>query len=108
VRNEYLLALQAHPGDHFVEQLTSAADEGSALLVLILAGAFADEHDFGIGIAFPEDRVGPLFTKTAGRAGFHLCIEFGEEAALFFGRMHGRREGTTWRDRFSGRGRRAK
>ncbi len=35
--------------------MTGAADEGLALLVFIGAGAFADEHEFGVRIADAED-----------------------------------------------------
>ena len=37
-----------------VEQLAGPADEGQALLVLLGAGAFADEHQVGVGVAHAE------------------------------------------------------
>ncbi len=50
-----LLAPEAHGGDHVVEELAAFADEGEALEVLVGAGAFADEHEAGVGVAVGED-----------------------------------------------------
>src|SRR5438874_234944 len=39
------------------QELAGLADEGLALLVLVLAGAFADEHQACLRAAHPEDDV---------------------------------------------------
>ncbi len=45
---------QAHRFDHLIQQLAGAAYEGEALYVFIVARAFADEHQFGAGVACAE------------------------------------------------------
>jgi hypothetical protein len=35
--------------------LSGAADKWFALLILIRAGCFANEHDFGVRVSDPED-----------------------------------------------------
>ena len=50
-----LFALQAHGGDHVVEQLSGAPDERQALRVFVCARPFADEHQLGVRIAGAED-----------------------------------------------------
>ncbi len=50
-----LLALEAHGGDHVVEQLSGAPDERQALLVFVSARPFADEHQLGVRISGAED-----------------------------------------------------
>ena len=50
-----VFALQAHGFDHLREKFSGAADERKTLHVFIVAGAFADENQFGFGIAVAED-----------------------------------------------------
>ena len=44
---------------HIVQQLTGPAHKGDALLVLVLTGAFTDEHDLRRLTAVPKHHVGP-------------------------------------------------
>src|SRR5206468_644009 len=74
VQDKDLLALQSHPRDHLVQQITGAADERAALEVFVFAGAFADEHNLGVGIAFAEDRVRSLLAQPAARAALDLVL----------------------------------
>jgi len=55
VRDVDFLARQSHRFDHVVEQLTGSAHKGFALRIFVGAGAFADEHQLGFRIAYPED-----------------------------------------------------
>jgi hypothetical protein len=80
-----LLALEAHGGDHLVEELASAADEWAAGLVLGLAGAFADEENRGIDIALAENGLGAGLGEAALGADSHLLFfKLGQEAGFFF------------------------
>ncbi len=54
-------AFESHGGDHLVEELSATADEGAAGAVFFDSGSFADEEDFGIGVAFAEDELGGDF-----------------------------------------------
>src|SRR5207245_11261253 len=53
----HIFAAYPRSGDHVVEQLSGAADEGFALLIFIGAGAFTDKHYVGLGIAYAENYV---------------------------------------------------
>ena len=44
---------------HIVQQLPGPAYKGNTLLVLVLAGAFADEHDLRRLAAVPKHHMGP-------------------------------------------------
>lgn len=73
VADVHVRALQAELLLHELrEELTGRTDEGLALLVLVVAGGLADEHDVGLGIADPEDRLGPDLAERAGPAGLGL------------------------------------
>ena len=52
-----LFALEAHGGNHIVKELAGLADEGEAGGVFVGTGAFADEHEAGVGVAVAEDDV---------------------------------------------------
>src|SRR5262245_45062164 len=54
-------ARREHPG----EELARPADEGDALPVLLLAGALADDHEAGAGVAHPEDDGRPALAELA-------------------------------------------
>lgn len=58
VGNINMIAREAHGDNHFVEQFACGADERPTCAVLDFAGAFTDEHDFGIDIAFAPDEIG--------------------------------------------------
>jgi len=55
IRDIDLFALEAHGGDHVVEQLAASADEGQTLCVFIRARTLTDEHEPRVGIAVSED-----------------------------------------------------
>lgn len=63
-----LFALEAHGGDHVVEELATPAYEGQALGVFVRAGALADEHELGVGVAVAEDELVAAFGELAARA----------------------------------------
>ena len=63
-----VFSLQAHRFDHLRQKFSGAADEGEALHVFIVAGAFADKNQFGFGIAVAEDDFVACFVKFAARA----------------------------------------
>ncbi len=68
VGDEYLLALPADGFEQLVEQPTGGADERPALLVLVVARAFADEHDFRLRVALTRYRPGARLVERALRA----------------------------------------
>lgn len=51
-------AVDANGGKDLGEELAGSPDEGDALFVFLLAGAFADEEELGLGITVGEDGVG--------------------------------------------------
>ena len=63
-----VVAAQAHGFDHLREQFSRAADEGLALTIFIVAGAFADENQIGFRVADAEDDVAAPFVEFAARA----------------------------------------
>ena len=52
-------AVQMDDLQHIVQQLPGPAYKGNTLLVLMLAGAFADEHDLRRLAAVPKHHMGP-------------------------------------------------
>ena len=74
-----LFPREAHRLDNFREQLSGAADERLAPRVFVRARRFADEHDFRVGIANAEYRLGArrgeMRTERADR---HAVAHFGE------------------------------
>lgn len=50
---------------HFIEELAAAPDKWFSLKVFLLAGPFADEHDFSFWVACPDHYVCPCFVKAA-------------------------------------------
>ncbi len=71
----FVIAFEAHRTDHFVEELSAASDEGASGAVFFDAGAFADEEDLCIGIAFAEDEFGGDIVDVLGGG----LLGFGEE-----------------------------
>ena len=53
---------------HIVQQLARPAHKGHPLLILVLAGALADEHDLRRFRAVPEHHVGPGIRQGAAPA----------------------------------------
>src|SRR5207247_779498 len=48
VGDEDIGALEADAGEELLEELARGADEGPRLLVLVVAGGFANEHEVGV------------------------------------------------------------
>lgn len=63
-----VLTAETDDGKHIVEELTGRADERFALQVLLLTGAFADEHDFCVVGACAEDYMMPCLAKVTAIA----------------------------------------
>ena len=59
-------AVQPDHLQHIVQQLAAPTHEGLALLVLVSAGGFADDHDLRILPAHAEDHVGARFRQCTG------------------------------------------
>ena len=59
-------AVEPHGVDHAGQQLSCAAHERNALLVFVLAWAFADEHDAGLPETVFHDVVSLACVKRAG------------------------------------------
>ena len=62
-------AVQMDDLQHIVQQLPGPAYKGNTLLVLVLAGAFADEHDLRRLAAVPKHHMGPGVRQCAAPAG---------------------------------------
>ena len=63
-----LRAVEIDDPKHIVEQVPGGAHKGHALPVLLLAGAFADEHDLRLLIAHAEDQLVPRLPQGAAPA----------------------------------------
>ena len=61
-------AVQMDDLQHIVQQLPGPAYKGNTLLVLVLAGAFADEHDLRRLAAVPKHHMGPGVRQRAAPA----------------------------------------
>ena len=68
VRDVHLFAREADALEQLLEQLARCTDERDALLVLVEARRFADEHQVGIWIAGTEDDLCPSSGQRALRA----------------------------------------
>ena len=67
--------------------MAGGADEGTAGAVLGFAGAFADEKDLRVGVAFAENGLRALLAEASARAAADLLlVEFLEDAHLFLSR----------------------
>src|SRR3990172_216936 len=69
-------------GEHAVEQLPRASDEGLALQILVAAWRFPDQHDAGV-LASPREA--QALRRALERAAFETChqsLEFGESGSL--------------------------
>jgi hypothetical protein len=51
-----------------VEQLPGLTHERNALLILVKARRFPDEHQIGVGVPVPEDDLGAPLVQPAARA----------------------------------------
>ena len=68
IGHEDQVPTEPDPGEELVEELPRLADERKALLVLVEARCFADEHQVGVRVAVSEDDLRPAFRETAARA----------------------------------------
>lgn len=81
-----LFAPELHGLDDLGQEFARAADEGAALDILVGAGAFADEHELGHGVAFAGDDVGAAVAEAAFLAGGNAagdgveCVDAGVPA----------------------------
>ncbi len=66
-----LLALQPDGGQHAVQQLPGAADEGLTRAVLVRPRGLADQHQACLAVADPEDGLGAGLAQAAGAAAGH-------------------------------------
>ena len=65
----YLRAVKVDHFEHVVKQVTGGPDKGHALLVLLLAGTLADEHDLRLLAADAEHKIAPRLAQRTGAAG---------------------------------------
>src|SRR5690606_24715950 len=77
VRNENAVAAQADRAQHFVQQLSRAADEGFATAVLFDTGRLADDHPLSCRVAHTEHRLGATFMQNAAGARRNSLPQFG-------------------------------
>ena len=68
VRDEHILSLPADGGEQPHQQRPGPAHERPALAILVEAGALADEHHFGVGVALARDRAGAALVQAAAGA----------------------------------------
>ena len=68
VADVHISSVQAHRFNHLIQQFSRAADEGQALHVLIVAGAFANENEVGFRITVGENDGVPGAMQLAARA----------------------------------------
>ena len=70
-----LFAVQVDGEEVFVQQLAAAAHKGQALLILVLAGAFAHKQYLGVLGTLTEHHVRPRFAQPTAAAGKALGLE---------------------------------
>ncbi len=75
IANVDLVARVPHRDDHLVQQFSRVTHERLALLVLVIPGPFANEHELGLLTATRKNALGPTFMKSAGGAGGGLVTE---------------------------------
>ena len=68
VGDEDVVAREADPLQQRVEELAGLADEGDALLVLVVAGGLAHEHEVGVGVAVADHHLGAAVAEGAAHA----------------------------------------
>src|SRR5699024_3705147 len=69
VADEHLFPAEVYELQHIVEQLAAAAYKGPAAQVLLLAGAFAYEHDLRVLRPFSEHHMRSRLAQAAAAAG---------------------------------------
>ena len=84
VGDEDLGAGQPDAVEEVVEQFAGLSDEGAALLVFVEAGAFADEHQLGVGVAVAGNGAVASLAEAAGVAACDAVVE-GEQLVAVHG-----------------------
>ena len=75
VGDEHVLASHADCRQHFVEQLPRPSDEREALLVFVVAGSLADEHQPRRAGAVPRNGHGPFRAERAEDASIDAPLQ---------------------------------
>ena len=83
IGNIQLAAVQTNQLQHIIQQLARSPYEGLALQILLLTGAFPDDENGGIGIAYPKDHIGAGFPQGTFLALQTFLVELGKK--LLFG-----------------------
>ena len=65
IGNVHLAAVQPDDFQHIVQQMAGSPHKRFTLQIFIFTGAFADEHDFGVFIAYAEHYIVPCFAQGA-------------------------------------------
>lgn len=73
---EVFVGVPAACFENLVEEFSGAPDEGFAFDVFFGAGGFADEHEFGLGVAAADDDVGARVGEGVVGHGVHFLEEF--------------------------------
>ena len=68
IGHEDQVPAEPDPGEKLIQELPCLPDEREALLVLVEARCFADEHQVGVRVAVSEDDLRPPLRETAARA----------------------------------------
>ena len=75
VGNIHLLPVQVNHFQHIVQQFSRRTHKGDALQVLLLTGAFPDQHDLRLRIAHAENQVVPGFPQRAAPAAGAVTLQ---------------------------------
>jgi hypothetical protein len=62
--------------------LSGASYEGLALRVFVCSGAFSDEHDAGVGIAYSEDNLVSRFAEFAASTVADVFADYVQRGGL--------------------------
>src|SRR5437868_15411614 len=65
VRDVDLFSIEPDRGEHEIQELARAADEGNSLLVLVSAGRLSDQHDPAQRRSVGKDRIGGVTLELA-------------------------------------------
>lgn len=76
VGNVHFLPLYPHREKDFRKELSCLSNKRSSGTVFIFPRCFADEHEKGIGIAFPKNHLGPALGKGTESAPLYFSLNF--------------------------------
>jgi len=77
VGDVHLITLKADRGEEGFEKLASGPNKRSTLLIFVIAGPFADEHQFGVVGAFAWNSPCRRFVQAAPLASCNLAVQVG-------------------------------